>query len=109
MQPNFTLKKLRLVSIRIFAIAMILGLTTQTSFSQNNGDKKVERRVIKNQKETESKKQKQEFEKAISKLKNSPPSVGRVPIPAGFKPVPQNMVLSPQAANPLSRFHLISN
>ena len=55
MQPNFTLKKLRLVSIRIFAIAMILGLTTQTSFSQNNGDKKVERRVIKNQKETESK------------------------------------------------------
>ena len=103
MQPNFTLKKLRLVSIRIFAIAMILGLTTQTSFSQNNGDKKVERRVIKNQKETESKKQKQEFEKAISKLKNSPPSVGRVPIPAGFKPVPQNMVLSPQVANPLSR------
>jgi hypothetical protein len=110
MQPNFTLKKLSFVGIRIFAIAMIIGLTTQTSFSQKNNDQKVERRVIKNQRETESKKQKQEFEKTISKLRNSSPSAGQVPIPAGFKPVPQNIVLSPQAANPLSRaFPYIAN
>ena len=36
MQPNFTLKKLGLVGIKIFAIALIFTLSTQTSFSQEN-------------------------------------------------------------------------
>ena len=34
MQPKFTLKNLGFVGLRFFAIAMIIGLTTQFSFSQ---------------------------------------------------------------------------
>ncbi len=34
MQPNFTLKKLGFVSLRVFALAMLIGLTAQSSFSQ---------------------------------------------------------------------------
>ena len=103
MQPNFTLKKLRFVGFRIFAIAMIIGLTTQTSFSQKNNDSKVGSRVTKSQ-NVDSKLQKQKLADAKSQHRVSPTSLGLAPDAVTLRQSnTQNFINRTEAANPASR------
>lgn len=66
MQPNFTLKKLRLIGFQFFAIALMLCLSTQFSYSQERVISFPKESKTSSQKETKISSQKATVQKAAS-------------------------------------------